>query len=146
MKFNRFLHPKELPQRIFLISCKTTWLRAVKNWILSIFMPKINLITLKMVFALECQTRRTTFSNTIFYCIHTHQVLSSKDVPYFCQFQLSCFGRYTENSLIKCIYWTIKVFWISFDSPWKSTTVIKQIKNHYIFDEKTNTKFLIFRT
>ena len=36
-----------------------------------------------MVFLLQYQTRWTTFSNNIFSFIHVHQILCSKNVPYF---------------------------------------------------------------
>ena len=44
-----------------------------------------------MIFVLEYQTRRTTFSNNIFSFIHFHQILFSKNVPYFCRLSTDIF-------------------------------------------------------
>ena len=113
MKFNRFLHPNELPQRIFLYLVRQLdWGQSKIGYfqfLKSIFRPKINLITLKMIFVLEYQTRRTTFSNNIFSFIQTLQILFSKNVPYFFRLsaKLSCkisecsFGCKTLLNFIK---------------------------------------------
>ena len=50
----------------------------------SFFWPKIKLIILKMIFVLQYETRRTNFSNNFFNFIHVHEILFSKNVPYFC--------------------------------------------------------------
>ena len=49
-----------------------------------------------MIFVLKYQTRRPTFSKGILGFIHTHQILFSKDVPYFFGSQLSCLARYQK--------------------------------------------------
>ena len=49
-----------------------------------------------MIFVLEYQTRKTTFSDNLFSFIHVHQILFSKNVLYFDSFQLSCFARYQK--------------------------------------------------
>ena len=103
MKFNRFLHPNELPQRIFwYLVRQLDWGQSKIGYfqfLKTIFRPKINLITLKMIFVLEYQTRRTTFSNNIFSFIHTHQILFSKNVPYFCQLSTKLSCKISENPL-----------------------------------------------
>ena len=49
---------KRISSKIFLISCKRTWLTAVKNWQFSVFLrPRINLIILRI--------RKTSYSHNI---------------------------------------------------------------------------------
>ena len=55
----------------------------------SIIRFEINLVILKMIFVLEYQTSRTTFSNVIFRFIHV-----SENVSYFFESQLSYLARY----------------------------------------------------
>ena len=81
----------------FLIFCKENLIgcshkMGIFSFQSNFFGQKINLIILKMIFVLEYQTRRTTFSNNIFSFIHIHEILFSKSVPYFCRLStnLSC--------------------------------------------------------
>ena len=57
------------------------------------------LIILKMIFVLEYQTRRITFSNNIFSFIQTPQILFNKNVPYFCRFSTKLSGMISGNPL-----------------------------------------------
>ena len=129
MKFNKFLHPNVLPQRFFLHLVRQLDLGQSKigyfQFLKSIFRPKINLITLKMILVLEYQTRRTTFSNNIFSFIHTHQILFSKNVPYFCRLSTKLSCHVSENPL-RMFIWMWK-YWISSATLWNSTTVITLI-------------------
>ena len=88
MKSNRFLHSNELPYKRFLISCKTTSLRAVENWAYSVFkvniLAKNNSIILKMIFVLEYQTRKETFFGSwIFINLGNCMYIRKKVVPIF---------------------------------------------------------------
>ena len=87
----------------FLISCKRTWFRVVKDSRFSVFNvnfePKMNVIILKMIFVLEYQTRRTTFSNNIVSFIHDHQILFSKNLPYFCWLSTKLSCKISKNPL-----------------------------------------------
>ena len=50
----------------------------------SIFWPKINLIILQIIFVVKYQARRTNFSYNFFSFIPVHEILFSKNAPYFC--------------------------------------------------------------
>ena len=52
-----------------------------------------------MIFVLEYQTRRITFSNIIFSFIHSHQILFSKNVPYFCRLSTRLSYKMSKNPL-----------------------------------------------
>ena len=85
MIFNRFLHPNDLPQRIFWYLIRQLDWRESKmgyfQFLKSIFRPKINLIILKRILVIEYQTKRRTFSNMILSFIHVHQILFTVPAP-----------------------------------------------------------------
>ena len=88
VKLNRFLHPNDLPQRIFwYLIRQLDWMESKVGYFQffkSTFRSKINLIILKMIFVLEYQIRRTTFIKIIFNFSQFWQTLFSKFMPYFC--------------------------------------------------------------
>ena len=107
IKFNKFLHSNELPQRIFWYLVRQLDWKQSKNGCLKfsklIFWPKINLIIVKMIFVLGYQTRRTKFSNNISSFFIFIKFYFVKMCPLFVGSQLSCLAKY-QKTLCECSF------------------------------------------
>ena len=103
MKFNRFLHSNEHPERIclYLVRQLDYELSKVGHFQISksIFEVKCKFSFLKLIFSFEYWIRRTTFIKSIYIFHQSHKTLFSKNVPYFCRLVIKLSYKIQTNPL-----------------------------------------------